>query len=223
MKKIFLILIFYIYTDAYSQVTRVIYKSGIYGQDLNDIKLDGEKFKNLSQDQITVLKTFFKNQSKIDYELVYDKNCSVFKKVNVLLSDKESVIKEMNILNDDIYFKNILTKEKKYITNLDKKYSVTVPFLEYKWEITTESKIVSGYKCYKAKTSKVDLYNPFKKSKLTLYPVVWFTPDIPSSFGPQGLDGLPGLVLEASLNGKKYLYATKIEINNKEIATIDKI
>ena len=62
-----------------------------------------------------------------------------------------------------------------------------------------------------------DIYNPIKQTKTIFYPVVWFTPEIATSFGPKGLDGLPGLILEATINGKSYIYATKIEIDLKNI------
>ena len=47
-------------------------------------------------------------------------------------------------------------------------------------------------------------------------PIVWFTPEIPIPFGPIGIDGLPGVVLEASEKGKMYFYATKIISDYKD-------
>ena len=111
---------------------------------------------------------------------------------------------------------------KLYQTEKPELYNVIVPFEQYKWEITTETKIIDGYKCYKAITTYEDIYNPYKDRKLVFNPVVWFTPDIPASFGPKGLDGLPGLILEGSINGKKYLYASKIEFEYKKIKVIEK-
>lgn len=50
--------------------------------------------------------------------------------------------------------------------------------------------------------------------------VVWFTPEIPLAFGPAGLGGLPGLIVEAT----KYRYTLiikKIRYFEKDL-TIDK-
>lgn len=50
--------------------------------------------------------------------------------------------------------------------------------------------------------------------------VVWFTPEIPLAFGPAGLGGLPGLLVEAT----KYRYTLiikKIRYFEKDL-TIDK-
>jgi len=57
---------------------------------------------------------------------------------------------------------------------------------------------------------------------LTFSPIAWFAPEINVPFGPKGIDGLPGLVLEGSMNGKLFFYANKIEIytelsNQKEL------
>jgi GLPGLI family protein len=66
------------------------------------------------------------------------------------------------------------------------------------------------------------MYNPVKNRKLVFTPIVWFTPDIPASFGSKGLDGLPGLVLEGTINGKKFIYASKIEFDYKKFKEIAK-
>jgi GLPGLI family protein len=54
----------------------------------------------------------------------------------------------------------------------------------YKWQITAEQKIILGYTCQKA----IDQDTSTGVS-------VWFTPKIPISTGPNGLNGLPGLIL----------------------------
>ena len=53
-------------------------------------------------------------------------------------------------------------------------------------------------------------------------PTVWFAPSLPYSFGPIGLDGLPGLVLEATFNGRIYYFATNIIFNDKSLLDIEK-
>lgn len=55
------------------------------------------------------------------------------------------------------------------------------------WNLTDETKIVCGYECKKAEAE-------FGGRKW----IVWYAPDIPASFGPWKLCGLPGLVMSAT-------------------------
>jgi GLPGLI family protein len=64
-----------------------------------------------------------------------------------------------------------------------------------KWELTNESKKIGKFNCQKAKTN-------FRGRKYE----VWFTTEIPIPSGPWKLQGLPGLILEASDDSKKYIY-----------------
>ncbi|HLK98171.1 MAG TPA: GLPGLI family protein [Hymenobacter sp.] len=59
------------------------------------------------------------------------------------------------------------------------------------WKIGNQIKDVAGYICMKAETE-----DPIKKQKIT----AWFAQDIPVPAGPERSHGLPGLILELSLN-----------------------
>ncbi len=70
-----------------------------------------------------------------------------------------------------------------------------------KWKITGESEVIAGYQCQKA-TTKRDTNDI----------IVWFTPQIPVSAGPQRLGGLPGMILKADIdNGRLTIEAQKAE------------
>jgi len=62
---------------------------------------------------------------------------------------------------------------------------VTDTYNSFKWDVTNDTKVIAGYKCNKATTS-------FRGREW----IAWFTPEIPVSFGPWKLHGLPGLILE---------------------------
>lgn len=60
----------------------------------------------------------------------------------------------------------------------------TIP--KIKWTIHKETRKIENFNCFRARGDFGGrTYN------------VWFTPDIPSSFGPYKLGGLPGLIVEA--------------------------
>ncbi len=65
-----------------------------------------------------------------------------------------------------------------------KKYTVQ-DSIDFDWIVTKETKIINGFTCYKAELPE----NGTIKE-------VWFTPQIPASFGPLGFGGLPGLIVE---------------------------
>lgn len=78
-----------------------------------------------------------------------------------------------------------------------------------KWEIQNEFKKINIYNCQRAK-------GKFRGRDY----IVWFTSDIPISLGPWKLNGLPGLILEASDSKNMFhFYADKITlfINEKDI------
>lgn len=69
------------------------------------------------------------------------------------------------------------------------------------WKVTGESKEINGFLCMKA-TAMMD----------TIPIEAWFCPTIPVSVGPEGMSGLPGAVLEASMrDGQLSMVAEKVE------------
>jgi len=85
------------------------------------------------------------------------------------------------------------------------------------WEITSEQKVIDGYKCYQAKGIKLVTY----KDLVFKHPITaWFCPDLPYSIGPMGYGGLPGLILEIRIRNTTFL-ASKVEMNSKEAIDFD--
>lgn len=78
---------------------------------------------------------------------------------------------------------------------------------EMKWSMVNDSvKTILGYECFMAES---DYHGRHWKA--------WFTPEIPMSFGPWKLHGLPGLILKAEANGGFSFTATGIELTNRLI------
>ncbi len=68
------------------------------------------------------------------------------------------------------------------------------------WKMTGQQKTILEYPCQQA---------VWINDKDTI--TAWFTAAIPVPVGPQGWNGLPGLILEADQNGQFILKATKVE------------
>lgn len=97
-------------------------------------------------------------------------------------------------------------KERDFFFAEDKNYFVHDKVAKPNWTIDIKSsKKILGYNCIKATTL-------YRGRKLTAY----YTPDIPKSVGPYKFYGLPGLILEVSIDGMSYYMwkATKINLND---------
>ena len=71
----------------------------------------------------------------------------------------------------------------------------TEPIPEFDWQMLDGDTVVCGYECQKAQTT-------FRGRTWT----VWFTLDLPYSYGPWKLGGLPGLILKAVDKKGQYLF-----------------
>ena len=93
------------------------------------------------------------------------------------------------------------------------------------WNISTESKKIDNYLCYKA-TCTENFIARDGTSKVRVI-TAWFCPQLPYSFGPLEYNGLPGLILELEKNGNKVIAKSivfsdneiKIQLPNKKTIT----
>ena len=84
----------------------------------------------------------------------------------------------------------------------------TEPVDEMKWTVLEDStSTVLGYECVMAES---DYHGRHWRA--------WFTPEIPLSFGPWKLHGLPGLILKAEANGGFSFVATGLENTSRAIS-----
>jgi GLPGLI family protein len=110
---------------------------------------------------------------------------------------------------DNEYYINLNNKEKFYKgKNMSFKPEL-VYFEKPVWELVEGEKKILGYTCKKA--IQVDS----SKNKR----IVWYTEEIPYSYGPKNYFGLPGLILKMERLNDVF-EATKIEINPKNIDII---
>ena len=78
----------------------------------------------------------------------------------------------------------------------------------YQWKIKTEIKEVAGYLCMLGTT-----YDSVRNYTID----AWFTTDISASVGPETFMGLPGAILEMSINdGVVKLTATSVKLNDEQ-------
>ncbi len=122
----------------------------------------------------------------------------------------------------DVYYKNI--KEKRFVNQTEimgKRFLVKDEFEPVKWEMTTETKNIGKYTCYKAtytleqENTKISMVNgevKQVKEKVDVTTTAWYTLDIPVSNGPSNYQGLPGLILEVN-DGTTTIVCNEIILN----------
>lgn len=222
MKSLLVIIIFLSFTVSLAQNTfyKVIYKidvrENIEGKDTFNSKTDDYEVLRKST---VLLKKVSEARKDLRYVLYANNSKSIYRLVEFLLPDEDKFAYQIATIlggkQGEIYYKNINDNEKfKHTDLLGKQYNVLFPVNQYEWTITTESKIINGFKCYRAFT-KWEEHDYNRDIDIKFTPEAWFTNDIPIPFGPKGIDGLPGLVLEATFNGKTFF--TIDSINSIEL------
>ncbi len=95
-----------------------------------------------------------------------------------------------------------------YLDMLGKTYIIEGAVPKRKWKILNEIMEIAGYLCMKAET-----YDPIKDQTIH----AWFTNQIPVRSGPEGFDGLPGMILGLDINeGCLTVFATKVSLDGEE-------
>jgi len=156
-------------------------------------------------------KNRLKNTPDVEAYLVFKNGEALYKLEEEMQNDGRPDFNINRIFAGGVnkYYKNTNTKEFFFENNLGELLLTDIAPKE--WQITQESKQIGDYVCFKA----IDLSN---KKKTTF---VWFTPQIPVSFGPLDYNGLPGLVILVEMK-KRTISASKIVLNPKKEIKIEK-
>ena len=176
--------------------------------------------------------TFFANGAKKEAKLRFNNSESIFTIKNDLLNNKKVEVtadEEESKINISVNLWKDIPDDLGMLTNIKDNCIIDHKFLPIdfaaikfdtlfvkdtariiSWELLNETKNINSFNCQKARGN-------FRGRTYT----VWFTNDIPVNLGPWKLNGLPGLILEAtdSLNQFQY-FAEKVELQ-MEVNTID--
>lgn len=187
-----------------------------------DLKISEDK---MNSDMQKALQEQLKKQFQQEYTLKFNKNESIYKRIEKL--DKPSAPSSSGITirlsqGSDIMYKNI--KENRYTnkTEISGKIFLIKDTLRIKdWELVNETKYIGEYACFKAvfeeeyTTKTITSEGEFEEVTKNRITTVWYTPQIPVNNGPEDYFGLPGLILEVN-DGELTLICSKIVINPEE-------
>lgn len=209
----FLILVFLIFLSINLNAQ---YKSGIVVYKAIDV-VNKENL-NLTSQQRQLAKDIGEIINNLEFNLEFSRRESLFSLKENLALEKDVYLNNMAILftrgDRKIYSnteKNLLLVQTK---SFGKTFIIKSGLDDITWSLTTETKEIEGYTCYKA---TANLYNKDQNNKdLKFDLTAWYAKELSFNVGPYESSGLPGLVLEFS-NGKLVFVATKIELSKKPL------
>jgi len=198
-------------------------------------KIGGDS--NMSEAQKQELEERFQKMNQKTFILEFDKTTSSYKEEEKLNApNPQSNMGGMQVISvfggggsGSLYFKNL--KEKRFVSKTEimgKTFLIKDSIPNYQWQLTSETKNIGNYTCYKATFSR-EVENMMMtvengetkqtKKTETITTTAWYTPQIPISNGPTIYHGLPGLILEIN-DGKTTIVCTEIVLNPSEKITI---
>ena len=210
MNKLFIISFLFLNFFTFGQINKgkIIYNININADD-----------KVLKNDKIgSTYADMGKKAAALSYILSFNDSKTSFKilnKLTVAESDHDIVINKLASIMFTTQFNYYYDFINDYTLSESEGVIVKDVVKAIKWEITSESKIVSGILCYKA-LSEIEYLARDNKPKFKKI-VAWFAPSLPYSFGPKNFYGLPGLILELTENRTTY-FATVVDINDNMIS-----
>ncbi len=176
----------------------------------NEIKKDSV---NPKSNALSWVMQVLENDFEKEYILLFNKTESIYKESEKL----GSPVKLASFNSSDVYYRKVTQNhflEQKEI--LGKLFLIKDTLTNFQWKLTNETKIILGYKCYKARTTKkVNLEIEGKVNLKEIDIVAWFSPKIHASHGPEEYWGLPGLILEVHSDDRTKIVCSKIVIEPK--------
>jgi len=252
MKKIvypFLFLISFITTNAQKDFQGMaVYETKTSTADFKS-RFEGNK--EITPEMQKMIEERMKKMFEKTFFLNFDKSASIYKEEEKLDTPGQGQGGGMRMMSSFMggggtYYKNV--KEKMYTVDkefMGKEFLIKDSLTTYKWQMSSEARVIGGYNCFKATAvipaSKTDFRNfkPKKKEEAKEGEVkkeekekrtnfmddfdlpkeititAWYTPEIPVNQGPEGYWGLPGLILEVN-DGKTTILCSKVVLNSKD-------
>jgi GLPGLI family protein len=187
----------------------VIYKIKLvdYGVDSKD-----PEFKELNEETVKIanLQTCTLSFNNFQSSSVLDRY--------LIANDQNSGLKKMArtmafiVTNGNDYFFDKSTN--KAIKRDDNGNLIKINHEKLDWEVTTDTKYIDGYLCYKA-IYQMKFINR-RGVNMSIPIIAWFAPSLPYSYGPKYFNGLPGLILEL-IDRETMFYASSVKVVNDEV------
>lgn len=204
-KNLYTIIILLVLFECYSQ--KSFSGTAFYGVTMIE-KKDSESQKMM----LSINPNFFNVAKEIEFELSFNNDGAFFATKNKLYSDDQAAqlaFAKMGIFGNTITSKDSVYKE--YLIENIGEYIIKSE-LNKKWKISSETKNINNFVCYKA-TTELTVTNVRGVFKSLI--IAWFCPEISFQYGPNGYGGLPGLIFELQTKDGSF-GLKKLILNNKK-------
>ena len=203
----------------------------------SDLQIDANQEGMTDKIQEEVQKRLQKMSQKT-FILEFDKTKSVYKQDESLAAPNlSSDFTQVQVIEigggsgkGSIYYKDLQGKTYRNQTEIQGKvFLIKDDLPAYDWKMSTETKNIGMYTCYKATYTKeveqkqVTFINGEMKEEVvkeTIVTTAWYTLQVPVSNGPDNYQGLPGLILEIN-DGKNLIVCTEISMNPSKSIKIE--
>jgi GLPGLI family protein len=220
---IILLLIFFLGIGVQAAFSQRLTGRAYYKSSFNSaISLDSTKF---NPEQMAQIQASFKKQMEQDYVLSFTQTESIWEKEASLgtgpatASSGGAVLMVSPSGGGATLYKNVAGTYLQEQEMMGKEYLIKGKVESFEWELSEETKKIGGFTAQKASFTKIVRSRrsstgrtEMENLKNTIQVIVWFTPEIPVSHGPEYYFGLPGLILEVQNQGTT-LICEKIELN----------
>ena len=198
-----------------------------------EVKLDSSK---TGTNEMDMIQKQLRLAMQKDFELTFTKTESNWRELEKLNrpAGASSGGVQIQIMGtgggNGLLYKN--TKTKKSLESTDafgKLFLVANNLNPVEGEMTSETKQIGKYTCYKAIAKKEVTQMTFSdvngeseeiETKRMQTTTAWYTPEIPVNHGPDNHWGLPGLILEVN-NGNRIMICTKVVLNPEKTIKIE--
>ncbi|WP_299051510.1 GLPGLI family protein [uncultured Polaribacter sp.] len=232
-KKIALILLCVVgISNAQNFQGKAIYKTN----KKSNITLGEDQSSKMTDDMKAQIQTRLQKMNQKTFTLEFDKSTSLYKEDVTLKTPSIASRGGVSAFSlggngiTDTYYKNI--KENRFVNQTEiqgKRFLVKDKLRDFDWKLTSQTKNIGNYTCYKATFSEevvkitqvVEAEKLIKKEeKETKTTVAWYTLQIPVSNGPDKYQGLPGLILELN-DGTTTMVCTEVILDKSKTITIN--
>ena len=191
MNKIFfffvLNFILFFLCPIYSQINKAVYSVSINNKEDVDKTSPYNSYYKIAQE----------NSNQFTFHLIFSKDSSDF----FINDNLEIEYHSFRMVKAFSRYQGFIrkTKSKTFVEKeIDNQTYILEEKTEKNWILTTETKKIGSYNCYKATAEKTI------KNKIIVPITAWYCPEISYQFGPNGFGNLPGLIVELQIDNVIY-------------------